>query len=101
MPAPLSTSTNPTLTPIAHDALPTILSKHFPPPPPPPQPQTGTFASLYLICPKHNKQYLNNLILNSPSATPTTLFATVQAWYTSNSIQDNAPTVTTNTTNEP
>jgi hypothetical protein len=35
-PALPSISTNPTLTPIVHDALPTILSKHLPPPPPPP-----------------------------------------------------------------
>jgi hypothetical protein len=63
--------------------------------------QTGAFASLYLICPEHNKQDLNNLILNSPSATPMTLFATVQAWYNSNSIQDNAPTTIPNTANQP
>jgi hypothetical protein len=63
--------------------------------------RTGAFASLYLICPKHNKQDLGNLILNSPSANRMTLFATVQAWYNSNSIQDNAPTVTPNMTNEP
>jgi hypothetical protein len=36
-PAPPSISTNPTLTPIAQDALPTILSEHLPPPPPPQQ----------------------------------------------------------------
>jgi hypothetical protein len=63
--------------------------------------RTGAFASLYLICPEHNKQDLDNLILNLHSATPMTLFATVQARYISNSIQDNAPTATPNTTNEP
>jgi hypothetical protein len=63
--------------------------------------QTGAFASLYLICPERNKQDLKNLILNLPSATPVTLFATVHVWYTSNSIQDNAPTATNGTTHEP
>jgi hypothetical protein len=35
-PALPSISTNLTLTPIAHNALPTIISKNLPPPPPPP-----------------------------------------------------------------